>query len=77
VKSNVTNFPKWKENCTAIEKLREVLQYAESRPDEVQHVLIIYEDSGGVRQACCDQTLTTTQALGMLDLAKHDLMRKM
>jgi Na+/H+ antiporter NhaB len=75
--TKVINFPIWKENCTAIEKLREVLQYAESKPEEVQHVLIIYEDSKCIRQACCDQALTVTQALGMLDLAKYDLMRNM
>jgi hypothetical protein len=69
--------PKWNKHCGAIEKLREMLMFAENNPEEMQHVLIIYEDSQCMRHACCDQTLTTTQALGMLDLAKHDLMRKM
>lgn len=71
--SSVVNFPRWKNNCTAAEKLREVLQYAESKPEEVRHVIIIFEGSDGVRQMCVDYDLTVVEALGLLDLAKHDL----
>jgi hypothetical protein len=75
--ADILNFPKFNPNLTAIDQLREVLRYAESRPEEVQHVMIIFNNSTCTRQVVCDKSLTITEALGMLDLTKHDLMRKM
>jgi hypothetical protein len=68
----VINFPKWRENCTPVEKLREVLQYAESHPEDVRHLLILCENVDGKRQQHSDGSMTTAQAIGMLELAKLD-----
>lgn len=72
--TDVINFPKWKQNCTGIEKLREILQYAESKPEEVNHLFVIWENSDSCRQYATDSNLTIVQAIGMLELAKHDLL---
>lgn len=74
--ADVLNFPKFNPNLTSIEQLREVLRYAESRPEEVQNIVIIF-DSSTARNMVCDKNLTVSQILGSLDLAKHDLMKKM
>ncbi|MHB8085769.1 MAG: hypothetical protein ACYDHZ_08080 [Dehalococcoidia bacterium] len=75
--SNLVNFPKWRQNSTAIEKLREVLQYAEARPEHIQRVIVIFENQDHVRQIVTDSEVTVVQALGMIDLAKNDLMKEM
>lgn len=71
--AGVINFPKWRENCTPIEKLREVLQYAESHPEDVKRLLILCENADSRRQMHTDGSLTTVQAIGMLELAKLDI----
>lgn len=70
----VTNFPKWKENVTAIERMQEIIQYAESKPAEVQHVVVVWVDSDGDRQCAVDSDMTLGQALGMLELVKYDIL---
>lgn len=73
---NIINFPTWKANCTPIEKLLEVLQYLESKPDDVKNILIIYNNQEGVQQFCCDKDLTIIQAIGMLALAQHNFAKE-
>lgn len=73
----IINFPTWKANTTAIEKMREALAYMESRPEDMQNVIIIYNDEDGFRQCLTDATVTAVFAIGMLELAKHDLLEAM
>lgn len=75
--SNITNFPTWKANSNAIEKMREALAYMESHPEDMQNVLIVYNDENGIRQCLTDANVTATFAIGMLELAKHDLLEAM
>lgn len=70
----VSLLPVWKQNCSTVEKLREFLQYAEMKPHSVNHVIIIYEDSDGIRQCQTDSGLKLTESIGMIEMAKHDLL---
>ena len=74
---NVTNFPLWKQNCTSIEKLREVLQYAESHPEELNDLIVLWNDESGVRRMECDGQLRVDKSVFMLEMAKLDMLRNM
>lgn len=67
---NVVNFPKWKNNSTAAEKLAEVSQYANFKPEDCKDVVIILlrEDNSITVETSGEQMNSTT--LGYLEMAK-------
>lgn len=74
--SNVKNIGIWKKNCTPVEKLKEVLQYAESGEGKVKHVLIIYIGESEISEYESSKDLDLANALFMLEQTKFDLFLK-
>lgn len=74
--SNVKNIGIWKKNCTPVEKLKEVLQYAESGEGKVKHVLIIYVGESEISEYESSKDLDLANALFMLEQTKFDLFLK-
>ena len=70
-------FPKWRMNSTAAEKLAEMAQYAEMRPDSVKNIIVIYENSEGARQLETDAELSISHAVYLLEQTKFDLLKEM
>ena len=55
--------------------MREALQYMESRQEDMQNVIIIYHDEEGAMQWLTDATMTVAFAIGVIELAKYELMK--
>jgi len=72
--SNITTFPKWKNNSSPVEKLKEIVQYMETNPDDIKHVIAVFTDGQGIRQCQTDSEITVLMAVGMLEAAKHDAL---
>lgn len=73
---SVTNLPIWKINSTPIEKLREVLQYAESHPEDVNCLMVLWIDSDAISQYQTCATTTISDAVYMLEKTKLEVLSK-
>ena len=76
--SNVTSFPNWKRsNASPIEKLKELLEYAERHPEDVKELILIWENEDGFR--CCEvnSTMLVSKSVYMLEQAKFDILKEM
>lgn len=69
--SKVVNFPNWRINCTPIEKLREVLQYAESHPEEVNNLMVLWQDKNAMTQYEVSAKNELKDAIFMLENTKY------
>ena len=71
---NVTNLPVWRKNRCAIEAVEEALQYAGIHPENMRHVLIIVDDAEAGTVIFHDADQKLAYALGMLELAKDNIL---
>jgi hypothetical protein len=68
--SNVKNIGIWKKNCTPVEKLKEVLQYAESGEGKVGSTLIVFFDKNGAVEFQSSAKTTVAETIFMLEQVK-------
>ena len=73
---NVINFPLWRKNCTAAEKLCEVAQYAKDHPEDFKHVIIIWEDGEGIRRSEVNGDMLVSLAIYLLEQVKYDMLKE-
>ena len=72
---NVTNLPVWRKNRSAIEAVEEALQYAGIHPENMRHVLIIFDDAEAGTMIFHDADQKLAYSLGMLELAKDNILK--
>jgi hypothetical protein len=74
----VISFPNWKRsNATPIDKLRELLEYAERHPEDVNDLILIWHNEQGIRCAECSSGLLVSEMVYSLEQAKFDLLKEM
>lgn len=72
--STVANLPVWKINSTPIEKLREVLQYAESHPEDINDLIVLWLDADKLPQWQTSKTVTLGSAIFLLEKTKLEML---
>lgn len=76
--SNVKSFPNWlRHNASPIDKLKELLAYAERYPEDVKELILIWENEEGFR--CCEvnSSMLVSKSVYMLEQAKFDILKEM
>jgi hypothetical protein len=74
--SEVVRFPKWKENSTPSERLRQVAQWIDDHPGS-KNLIIIWENPDGFRECQCESNIRVSEAVYMLEQAKFDMLKEM
>lgn len=76
--AEIKNSPEWKLlNCTPVEKLRELLEYAERHPEDVTKLLVVWYSEDGRINWQTDKDIKAHEAVYALEFTKHDLITKM
>lgn len=80
----VTSLPIWKRGATAAERFEELTQLAREFPHRFRHVVVVYIEElaplpGDQRAGTVTRYITngcsTTQALGVIELGKHEMIK--
>ena len=72
----IINFPNWKHsNCSVPEKLREVAQYLESHPEDMQDLIIIWTNENNAIQYESDSKTRLADAIFALEEVKFQMLR--
>lgn len=74
----VVSFPHWKRsNSAPIDKLREMLEYAERHPEDVKDLIILWNNEEDIRCAETDSEIHVSMMVYMLEPAKFDVLSEM
>ena len=74
--AEVKSFPTWKLfNCTPVEKLRELLEYAERHPEDVTKLVVIWFNEEGLVSWQTDKDIAICEAVYALEFIKHKFIQ--
>jgi len=74
---NVVSFPNWLQyNASPIDKLKEVLAYAERHPEDVKDLILIWKSEEGNRVCQVESSMTIPTFVYLLEQTKFDTLKK-
>lgn len=74
---NVELMPSWKNNATAEDRFNELALMARKNPEKFNNFIVVYQEETATSVSTrytCSQNIDTNTALGILELAKHEII---